>query len=202
MRYLLAIFLLLTSPLLASDATFVWTHQGVIPADSYSVYVGDIPGAYTISVTGIVPTSYTFPNGTLFQNVRNYVAFTAVSNSAGESANSVEINGFPRPVVTSAVPQQQAGFIRLTVMGANFSDGMGVSDAQIVGMTIIAVNRVSATQLEIDYTLDPGTPNDPADMTVMNVWQGADPGFVPSLESAVFLVPSLVPLPPIPTDVF
>jgi len=91
-------------------------------------------------------------------------------------------------------------FIQLTINGSNFSDGVGTTDVQITGMAVVGVTRVDATQLLVDYTIDPGTPSGPADMTVVSKWNGAS-GTLVGPVSVVFLVPSLVPLPPIPTGV-
>jgi len=190
---------LLCFPALASDAEMTWDQQGAVPADSTSVYFGSVPGAYGPPIIGIVTNMYVFADDQMFQNVRNYVAFTAV-NATGESGFSEEVNGFPRPRVTSAVPVDMGTFIQLTINGSNFSDGVGTTDVQITGMAVVGVTRVDATQLLVDYTIDPGTPSGPADMTVVSKWNGAS-GTLVGPVSVVFLVPSLVPLPPIPTGV-
>lgn len=184
----------------ASDGQLIWdTLPGTPAIDTWSVYLGTAPGSYGLVISGLAVPTYTFPDGAMAQNQRNYIVLTA-TNVSGESAFSTEVNGFPRAVVTSAVPTQQPGFIRLTIDGSNFSDGIVETDVQIAGMTVVAVTRVSALQLLVDYTIDPGTPDDPAELTIMNIWDDAA-GFIVSLPSTIFLVPSLVPAPPIWVDI-
>ena len=193
MKRLLALLFLLTSPAWASDAVLVWSPSST--ATSYTARWGTAPGTYSQSAVSI-PTTLTFANGAMFQNVRNYLVVTA-SNASGTSGFSTEISGFPRPTITGAVAAQETGFIRLTVIGTNFSDGISTTDIELPGMTILAVTRISANEIHVDYTLDPGTPNDPVDLTVSNGWTD-DAGFVASVKSEVFVVPAPGLAPPVP----
>ncbi len=205
MKRLALLFLLLcAAPLLASDANIVWTQPaGGASASSWNVHIGTVSGAHTIVSNSLIP-SYSFPDGAMTQDTRNYVVVTAIGG-AGESAKSVEVHGFPRPVITSAVPVDNGSFVRLTVTGFNFSDGLSNIDIDFPGMTIISATRLTPNLLEIDYTVDPGTPPVAADLTVASKWQrgpaGGDAGLVVSAISEVFPVPTLVPLPPIIMDV-
>ena len=200
MKHLSLCLLLLASPLLASDANITWNQPpGGTPAESWSVYIGTAPGVYGAPVTGILVQNYSFPDGAMTLDVRNYVAVSAV-NASGESLPSVEVHGFPRAIITSAVPEQQAGFIRLVVNGFNFSDGITSADIDFPGMTVTSVTRVNANLIMIDYTVDPGTPPVAADLTITNKWQD-DAGLVVSVISEVFPVPTLVPLQPVIVDV-
>ncbi len=203
MKNLLLIFLLLCcAPLMASDANVTWTQPpssiGVF-VDSWNIYVSPTAGTYgaRFNQLDIFVQNYSFPDGSMVPNMRNYVVVTAV-NLSGESAPSNEANGFPRPVITSAVPVQlAAGVISMTVLGSNLSDDLTTANTTIPGMTIVGVTVVSATEVVIDYTIDPGTTGD-ANLTISNDWTG---GFVASIPSEVFIVPSLVPLPPVIMDV-
>jgi len=195
MKRLLILLMLCASPLFASDANFVWVPGGPTVADTWSIYIGTTSGTYTPVATGLPTMSYSFPDGSMTPNVRNYVAVTG-SNAAGESGFSVEVHGFPRAIITSAVPVQDVGFIRLTITGSNFSDGIATADIVFPGMTVLNVNRVSANQVFVDYTVDPGTPPVSADLTITNKW-GDGAGLVVSVISQVFPVPSLVPPPPV-----
>ena len=205
MKRIALLFLLCAAPLFASDANLAWVQPagGATPS-SWSVYVGIASGAHSVTASGLLATNYSFPDGSMMPNVRNYVVVTA-TGLTGESAKSVEINGFPRPVITSAVPVDMTSFVRLTVGGFNFSDGLSNVDINFPGMTIISVTRLTANLLEIDYTIDPGTPPVAADLTVASKWQrgpaGGDAGLVVSAISAVFPVPTLMPLPPVIMDV-
>ncbi len=204
MKRLALLFLLCASPLFASDANLSWVQpSGGAAANSWNVYIGTTSGTHPAVSNSLIP-SYSFPDGSMTQDARNYVVVTALGGS-GESAKSVEINGYPRPVITSAVPVDMGSFVRLTVTGFNFSDGLSNIDIDFPGMTIISAVRLTANLLEIDYTIDPGTPPVAADLTVASRWQrgpaGGDAGLVVSAISEVFPVPTLVPLPPIIMDV-
>lgn len=205
MRILPALLLLLFSvPLLASDANLVWVQpSGGATANSWNVYIGTISGTHAVAGNPLA-LSYSFPDGSMTQDVRNYIVVTALGGG-GESAKSVEIDGFPRPVITSAVPIDMTSFVRLAVTGFNFSDGLSNVDIDFPGMTIISVTRINPNLLEIDYTIDPGTEPVAADITVASRWQrgpaGGDAGLVVSAVSQVFPVPTLVPLPPVIMDV-
>ncbi len=203
-QFVALLFLLCASPLFASDANLSWVQPASgAAANSWNVQIGTVSGTHAIVFNSLTP-NYSFPDGAMTQDARNYVVVTALG-SAGESAKSVEIDGFPRPVITSAVPVDMTSFVRLTVTGFNFSDGLSNVDIDFPGMTIISVTRLSANQLEVDYTVDPGTPPVAADLTVASKWQrgpaGGDAGLVVSAISEVFPVPTLVPLPPVIMDV-
>jgi len=203
MRWLALLLVLVVSPFMASDADFTWDQPAGAQVDSWNVYIGTTSGTHSLVANPAVMT-YSFPDGFMTPNVRNYVVLTAVGPT-GESAKSIEVDGFPRPLISAAVPVQDVGFIRLTITGWNFSDGIAAVDVVFAGMTVIGVTRVNSMQLLVDYTVDPGTPPVGADLTVSNTWQrgpaGGDAGLVTSLTSDVFLVPTLVPLPPVIMDV-
>ncbi len=207
MKRLALLFLLLcAAPLFASDANVTWTQPtSGATANSWNVYIGTTSGIHAV-VGSPLALSYSFPDGSMTQDLRNYIVVTAVGAS-GESAKSVEVHGFPRPVITSAVPVDMTTFIRLTVTGFNFSDVLSNVDIDFPGMTIISAVRLGPNLLEIDYTVDPGTPPVSLDLTVASKWQRGpagtppDPGLVVSAISEVFPVPTLVPLPPIIMDV-
>ncbi len=203
-KFVVLLALFFAAPLFASDANLEWVQPaGGATASSWNVYIGTAPGTHAVVSNTLIP-SHSFPDGSMTQDVRNYVVVTALGGS-GESAKSVEIDGFPRPVITSAVPVDNTSFVRLTVTGFNFSDGLSNIDIDFPGMTIISATRLTANLLEIDYTIDPGTPPVAADLTVASRWQrgpaGGDAGLVVSAISEVFPVPTLVPLPPIIMDV-
>lgn len=190
-RFALLMALLLALPVAASDIIVTWDPS--VGATSYNVYLGTAPGTYPLISPS--PTSpYTFPDSAMFPNIRNYLAVSAL-NAAGESGLSQEINGFPRPTIVSALPTDQGGFFRVTVMGTNFSDGLALANVNFVGMTVLSVTRISAMELWIDYTIDPGTNGD-VDLVVSNDWQGAGLANM-DVPSVVFLVPSMVPDPPV-----
>jgi len=194
MRWLLLVLFLLSTPIWASDANVSW---GPLPtATGYTVHLGIVSGTYP-NVTMVSVASLSYDDGTMFQGVRNFLVVTA-SNVSGTSGFSEEINGFPRPVISSAVPLAEQDFIRMTVLGTNFSDGISAANINLPGMTILAVTWVNVNQILFDYRLDPGTPNDPVNLTVSNEWSG-DAGFLKSVTSEVFIVPApgLNP-PPVP----
>jgi len=208
MRRLLCLLLLACAPALASDVILEWDQPtGGADPTSYTIYVGTAPGVYGPGITGLpydpglVHQTHTFADGSLTQDARNYVVIAAV-NASGESGPSVEISGYPRPTITGTpVPVQDVGFVRLTIDGHNFSDGISTADIALAGMTVISVNRVDATQIIIDYTIDPGTPDVPAAMTISNQWNDTAASWVASMQSAVVMIPSLVPLVPVPFDI-
>ena len=184
MKKLLALLFLLAAPAGASDANIVWGPAAT--ADTYSVYLGVAPGVYATPVTGITTLSHTFPDNAMTQNVKNFVAVSA-SNQTGESGLSAEISGFPRPRITGTAVTQETGFIRIAIVGSNFEPSLTAANIDLPGMDIITVTRVSVNEIQVDYTLAPGTPNDPVGLTVSNEWIGA--GFLKSISSEVFLVP-------------
>jgi len=192
-KLLVCLLLLCTSPLFASDAVVTW--QASPGASNYVVHLGIASGAYTVATPPVVVLTHTYPDASMFQNVRNYLAITA-SNAAGSSAFSQEISGFPRSTIATSTVTNMGTFMQMVVTGANFGDGLLASNINFVGMTVLSVIRTNANTLTIQYTVDSGFQDQPTDLVISNTWSGSA-GFVDSVPSAVFIVPGVVPPPPV-----
>lgn len=154
----------------ASAGTIDLAWNPITDADraGYKVYYGtasrvygsnkDVGNATTTTLTGLTACT------------RYYVAVKAYDTGGLESQNySNEINGLPRPVVTTVTPAsgEQGASLTLTLDGESFDTGSTV-EISGTGITISAVRRNSCSQLAVDIRIDLNATTGARDVTVLN----------------------------------
>lgn len=133
----------------------------------YKVYYGTTAGTYTTSKDVGNVTSTTLSG--LDACTKYYIAVKAYDTAGLEStAYSNEVNGLPRPVVTTVAPAsgEQGATLTLTLTGESY-DGTPTVDMGS-GISVTAVRRTSCTQLSVDVRIDAAAVAGTRDVTVTN----------------------------------
>lgn len=173
-------------PAVAGTVSLAW--DPVLDADlqGYRVYYGTSPTAYTQSVDVLNVTQTTISG--LTDCTTYYFGVKAYDTATNEStAYSNQIQGWSRPVVTSATPSAaEAGrTLSLTIAGSNFASGAAAQFAN-AGITVTSTTVNACGQLTLNVTVGsaaaPGASN--LDVT--------DPDGVYGTGTAIFTVQAVV----------
>lgn len=140
--------LLVALPALAGDVNLTWDPAAT--AASYRVYAGTSSGVYGAPIDSSGATTLNVPN--LTDCVMHYAAVTAY-NIAGESAYSVELAFWPRPLITLVAPSANPQVV--------FVDGEGFSTTVSLKLNGNAIPfvRDSCTRLSVNTVDVEGAPD-------------------------------------------
>lgn len=150
---ILALFALFAAPALAGSIELQWDPVTDPDLEGYRVYYGTSPGSYDQNIEVGNVTSYNLQG--LADCTTWYVAVKAYDTGGLESElYSNEVEGWPRPVVSSAVPAQgeTGGQVSVTITGTNFMDG-AIVDFLDAGIIVDAVTWNSCTEVVADITI-------------------------------------------------
>jgi hypothetical protein len=145
----------------AGTASLAW--DPVVAADlaGYRVYYGTSPGSYTQSVDVGNVTQTTISG--LTDCTTYYFGVKAYDTAANESTTySNQVQGWSRPVVTSATPSaaEQGRTLTVTIAGTNFAPG-ATADFSNAGIVVNSTTVNACGQLTLNVTVGasatPGT---------------------------------------------
>ncbi|HZN55522.1 MAG TPA: Ig-like domain-containing protein [Candidatus Polarisedimenticolaceae bacterium] len=138
---------------LAGSASLAWNPVSDSDLSGYRVYYGTSPGAYTSSVDVGNVTQTTI--STLTDCTTYYFGVKAYDTTANESVSySNEVNGWPRPTVTSATPSaaEQGRALSITLAGSNFRAGSTVTFSN-PGITVNSTTINACGQITVGITI-------------------------------------------------
>lgn len=169
-------------PAYGGTASLAWDPVPGSDVAGYRLYYGTAPRVYTASVDVGSATQATIPALTDCQNY--FFAVKAYNRSGNESTSySNEIQGWARPVVTSATPSaaEQGRTLSLTIAGSNFQTGAAAAFASN-GITVNSTSVNACGQLTLNITVGGTATPGASDLSVTN----ADGAF--GTKTAVFTV--------------
>ncbi len=152
----------------AGTMSVAWDPVPDTDVQGYKIYYGTAPGSYTqVEDVGNV-TSATLVG--LDACTRYYVSVKAYDTGGLESpAFSNEINGLPRPVVSTVNPSSaaQGASLTLRVAGESYVDGATVEFSGS-GITVNSTTWVSCTEIDVAVTIASSAPSGARDVIVTN----------------------------------
>ena len=137
----------------AGSAALAWNPVTDSDLAGYRVYYGTSAGNYTSSVDVGNVTATTISTLT---DCTNYFFGVKAYDTAGNESTSYsnEVNGWPRPIVTSSSPNaaEQGRTLSLTIAGSNFRSGSTVTFST-AGITVNSTTVNACGQLTVSITI-------------------------------------------------
>lgn len=166
---IMALLLLLTGSLsLAGTISIAWDPVSDADLAGYKVYYGTAPGSYDqVEDVGNV-TSTTLIG--LDACTHYYIAVKAYDSEGLESVGySNQVDGLPRPVVSSSTPNsgEQGSSMTLSIAGESFVDG-AVVEFSGTGITVDSTSWVSCTELSVSIQIATNAATGARNITVVN----------------------------------
>ena len=193
MRHALILALLFSGTAFAGELRLGWTATPGT-AITYNVYIGTVTGVYGPAIPALT-NSFT---GTIADGGPYFVCVRAVDTVSNlESVGcSNEVSTWARATVVTAESIRTGPLAyTMVVAGTNFSPG-ALATIIYPGLTQGLMRRISATTLEVDFTLAADTAGGTADVTVQNLWTdsaGVGGLIGPTAVGALTIVPSVPP---------
>ena len=133
----------------------------------YKIHYGKASGFYDqVQDIGDV-TSYTLQN--FLECTRYYIVVTWYDTSGNESRYSYEVNGLPKPQISSISPfaAEQGRTLTITIDGCNYENGTTVRTGN-PGITVISTSYLSCTQLKSTFSIAETAGTGLCDIEVIN----------------------------------